>query len=91
MMENNSHDVIVIGGGPAGSTAATWLSRLGHMVLLLEREKFAGTCRESLLPFFIPSPDFGVVDELKTISCKQRPFIGRDGKGYCGTLTMSSR
>ena len=40
MIENNSHDVIVIGGGPAGSTAATWLARFGHKVILLEREKF---------------------------------------------------
>jgi flavin-dependent dehydrogenase len=33
-------DVIVIGGGPAGSTAAGFLNRMGHRVLLLEREVF---------------------------------------------------
>ena len=32
------HDVVVIGGGPAGSTAATYLAMRGHKVLLLERE-----------------------------------------------------
>jgi halogenation protein CepH len=33
-------DVIVIGGGPAGSTVAGFLNRMGHRVLLLEREFF---------------------------------------------------
>ena len=33
-------DVIVIGGGPAGSTAAALLGMRGHRVLLLEKEKF---------------------------------------------------
>ncbi len=33
-------DVIVIGGGPAGSTVAGFLNQMGHRVLLLEREVF---------------------------------------------------
>jgi len=46
------HDVIVIGGGPAGSTAATLLARRGFSVLLLERERFPRfQIGESLLPF----------------------------------------
>jgi flavin-dependent dehydrogenase len=83
MSENNSHDVIVIGGGPAGSTAATWLSRLGHKVLLLEREKFPREhVGESLLPFcYSLLEDLGVVNELKT-NFVRKPgvrFIDRDG------------
>ena len=34
------YDVIIIGGGPTGSTAATYLARYGYKVLVLEREKF---------------------------------------------------
>lgn len=42
----------IIGGGPAGSTAATLLSRAGRRVIVLEREKFPRFhIGESLLPF----------------------------------------
>jgi flavin-dependent dehydrogenase len=46
------NDIIVIGGGPAGSTAATLLARKGFSVLLLERDRFPRfQIGESLLPF----------------------------------------
>lgn len=45
-------DVIVIGGGPAGSTAATFLAKAGKRVLVLEKEKFPRFhIGESLLPY----------------------------------------
>jgi flavin-dependent dehydrogenase len=45
-------DVVVIGGGPAGSTAATLLARKGFSVTLLEREHFPRfQVGESLLPY----------------------------------------
>ena len=34
------YDVIVLGGGPSGSSAAIHLSRYGKKVLLLDRHKF---------------------------------------------------
>src|SRR5690349_13480732 len=39
-MSSRQFDVIVIGGGPAGSSAAGLLAKKGVSVLLLEREKF---------------------------------------------------
>ena len=48
---SNEYDVVVIGGGPAGSTAASLLSQRGRRVLLLEKESFPRHhVGESLLP-----------------------------------------
>ena len=33
-------DVVIVGGGPAGATAASWLARRGHRVVLFERDQF---------------------------------------------------
>ena len=46
-----STDVIVIGGGPAGATAATIIAQHGHRVQLFERERFPRFhIGESLIP-----------------------------------------
>src|SRR3954471_15869763 len=44
-------DVVVIGGGPAGSTVSTLLAQQGHRVQLFERERFPRFhIGESLIP-----------------------------------------
>jgi flavin-dependent dehydrogenase len=83
MEKNSKHDVIVIGGGPAGSSAATWLAREGHDVLLLERERFPREhLGESLLPFCHTFSMTWVLPDL-TANFVRKPgvrFIDRDGK-----------
>ncbi len=47
----DEYDVIVVGGGPGGSTTATLVAKAGHRVLLLEKEVFPRyQIGESLLP-----------------------------------------
>lgn len=51
-MSDSLWDVIVIGGGPGGSAAATFLSKSGRRVLMLEKEFFPRFhIGESLLPY----------------------------------------
>ena len=69
-------DVLVIGGGPGGSTAATMLARKGHQVVLLERERFPRHhIGESLLPASIP-----VLEELGVLpAIQQAGFLPKWG------------
>ena len=57
----------MIGGGPAGSCAATLLARKGYPVALLERERFPRPhIGESLLPASIPAlAELGALDAVR--------------------------
>ena len=65
-MFHESFDVLVIGGGPGGSTTAARLAQRGRRVLLLERARFPRFhIGESLLPSSFPVlRALGVEDEL---------------------------
>lgn len=62
-------DVLVIGGGPAGSTAAALLAERGYQVTLLEKAHHPRFhIGESLLPANLPLLEkLGVADEIKAI------------------------
>ena len=51
-MSAERHDVLVVGGGPAGAAAGFWLAKAGHDVCVLERKAFPRdkTCGDGLTP-----------------------------------------
>jgi len=62
-------DVLVIGGGPAGSTVATLLRRRGHEVVLIEKDRHPRFhIGESLVPLNLPLFErLGVAAEVEAI------------------------
>src|ERR1700723_957191 len=62
-------DVAVIGGGPAGSTAAALLARLGYRVIALEKAHHPRFhIGESLLPMNLPVFErLGVLDKVRAM------------------------
>lgn len=70
-------DVLIIGGGPAGSTAAITLARAGRRVLLLEKDRHPRFhIGESLLPMNLPILDrLGVLDRVAAIGVRK---VGAD-------------
>jgi len=81
----NHYDAIVIGGGPAGSTAAAILAMKGRRVVLLEKEKFPRYhIGESLLPFgFFTLDRLGILDKMKKSHFVKKysvQFVSPDGR-----------
>jgi flavin-dependent dehydrogenase len=60
-MEMNHYDLVIVGGGPAGTAAAITAARSGHRVLLLERGQFP---RHKVCGEFISGEAFGTLREL---------------------------
>ncbi len=60
-------EVLIIGGGPAGASAAYWLSELGHDVVVVEKKTFPRekTCGDGLTPRAVKQlHDMGLEDKL---------------------------
>ena len=73
-------DAVVCGGGPAGSTFATLMARMGHRAVVFEREKFPRFhVGESLLPWNVPLFErIGVLSKLKAAG----PQVKRGARFY---------
>ncbi|MCT6855183.1 MAG: FAD-dependent oxidoreductase, partial [Bombella apis] len=87
-MTNNSPlpcDVLIIGGGPAGSTAAITLARQGLDVVIIEKEQHPRFhIGESLLACNIPIlKELGVLDDVAAIGVYKpgAEFVTDTGEG----------
>lgn len=85
-MRSDAYDVIVIGGGPAGSTTAALVAEHGHRVLLLERARFPRfQIGESLMPgTYWSFKRLGVLEKLKKSAYVRKysvQFFGASGRG----------
>jgi geranylgeranyl reductase family protein len=61
------HEVLVVGGGPAGAACAYWLAEAGHDVLLVEKKRYPRekTCGDGLTPRSVRQLyDMGLADAL---------------------------
>ncbi|MGB8110924.1 MAG: NAD(P)/FAD-dependent oxidoreductase [Pseudolabrys sp.] len=69
MAKSRECDVLVVGGGPAGSTIAALLAQKNKHVVILEKERFPRFhIGESLLPLNLPLFDrLGIADEVERI------------------------
>jgi len=67
------HDVVVVGGGPAGATAATDLARLGRSVALLDRAGRIKPCGGAIPPRLIR--DFEIPDALLVARIKSARMV----------------
>jgi flavin-dependent dehydrogenase len=80
-----AYDVIIIGGGPAGASAARLLAQKGRRVVVLEKERFPRYhIGESLIPFtWFPLERIGMIDKLRASAFVKKysvQFVGLDGK-----------
>ncbi len=67
-MSSSPRDVLVIGGGPAGSATGYWLAEAGHDVLVVEKKHFPRekTCGDGLTPRAVRQlQDMGLGDRLE--------------------------
>jgi flavin-dependent dehydrogenase len=82
---SSQYDALIIGGGPAGASAAAILAEHGHRVLVLEREKFPRYhIGESMIPFtYQPMKRLGLIPRMKASHFQRKysvVFVSPNGK-----------
>lgn len=93
MQPTKSYDVVVVGGGPAGATAASDLAQQGRSVLLLDKAGRIKPCGGAVPPRLIR--DFAIPDSLIVARARSARIVAPsdrtvdmpiDGEGYVGMV-----
>src|SRR5215510_1714369 len=86
--QSNNYDVIVMGGGPAGSSVASILAREGRSVVLFEKEEFPRHhIGESLMTdTYWTFQRMGILEKLK-----QSPFVRKYSVQFANSAGRESR
>jgi geranylgeranyl reductase family protein len=87
-IDDTPFDVLVVGAGPSGASAAYWLATLGHRVVMVEKKRFPRdkTCGDGLTPRAVRQlHDIGLADQLTEF---QR-FDGLRSIGHGVTLELA--
>ncbi|MEM7703800.1 MAG: geranylgeranyl diphosphate reductase [Pseudomonadota bacterium] len=77
-MNETIYDAVVIGGGPAGATAATDLALAGHSVLLMERGGRIKPCGGAVPPRLMS--DFDIPQNLLVARARSARMIAPSGR-----------